>query len=110
MGMYDLFFVCITHNNHKIISGSRESINIWDATTYQLLRTLGGHTSIVSCVAISNDDMQIISGSSTGYIETGQLSTTLYGNRSHICAVTFSSDNRYFVTCNNVNVINIWDI
>ena len=47
-----------------IASGSYDkTIKIWNFTTYELITTLLGHTSIISSLDIRYDDQVIVSGS-----------------------------------------------
>ena len=56
--------VAYSPDSKSIVGGSWDySLRIWDATTYQPVATLEGHTSAVTSVAYSPDGTTIISGS-----------------------------------------------
>jgi WD40 repeat protein len=46
-----------SHNDKQIASGHQDhSINIWNAVTGELIRTLSGHTGSVESICYSSDD------------------------------------------------------
>ena len=45
--------------NQKIISSGNKCVNLWDINTGQLLHTLDGHTSYITSVTISIDNLKI---------------------------------------------------
>jgi WD40 repeat protein len=44
-------------------AGEDSTIRIWDATSWQLLRTLRGHTSVIMSLAFSPDGRRLVTGS-----------------------------------------------
>ncbi|KAL5364299.1 WD40-repeat-containing domain protein [Aspergillus floccosus] len=56
--------VAFSPDGRRIVSGCcSDTIKFWDAQTGSLLRTLEGHSYLVSSVAFSPDGQRIVSGS-----------------------------------------------
>ena len=70
-------------NDSKIVSGSMDNtVNIWNAVTGQIIKTLLGHTDSVNSVAWSHDGLRIVSGSFDNTVKiwnavTGQIITDI---------------------------------
>jgi len=106
-----------------IISGSYDStIKIWDFSTFELVKTLEGHTNSVNSVVISSDNKYIISGSYDHTIKIWDLSTfklvtTLEKHTGSVNSVTVSSsvkntdkfEKQYIISGSNDDTIKIWE-
>lgn len=71
---------------------------IWDYDTGQKLFTLQGHSSAITCVAISKDGTKVLTGSNDQSVKlwdlyTGKNIATFTNNTDNIIAVAFSLDN-----------------
>jgi WD40 repeat protein len=55
--------VAFSNDGTRIVSGSDESVRVWDASTGAELKVLNGHTERVWSAAFSSDGTLIISGS-----------------------------------------------
>lgn len=107
--------VAVSPNGRIIASGSNdETINIWDAKTGKLLRTLEGHTRGVNSVKIARDGNTIVSGADDGTIRvwngnTGELLRTLEGHEGRVNSVAIASDGRTIVSGSDDSTIMVWD-
>jgi WD40 repeat protein len=106
--------VCYSPDNKFIISGSDDySINIWNATSGKLIKTLH-EDSAIHCVCYSFDNKLIASASDGTNIKiwnanTGELCETLFGHTDTIFSVSFSTDNKLIISGSADNSIKIWD-
>ena len=107
--------IAISSNGQLIASGSGDkTINIWNARTGQLLRTLEGHDKRVNSVAIAADGSTIISGSDDQTVRvwngnTGELLRTLEGHRKGVNSVAIAADGRTIVSGSSDQNILVWD-
>ncbi|KAF8918650.1 WD40-repeat-containing domain protein [Mucidula mucida] len=92
--------VAFSVNGLKLVSGLDDSlIQIWNATTWELLHSLTGHTDAVSSVMFSHDGTWIISTLDDHSIRNQPVA--LKGHTNAVKFVAFSLDNKHFVS--------IWD-
>jgi TIR domain/WD domain, G-beta repeat len=77
-----------------------------------LLRTLTGHTHLVSSVAFSPDGQTLVSGSADNIklwnLSTGKVVRTLTGYRGAVSSVTFSPDGHTLASGGGDGTIKIW--
>ena len=91
------------------------AVEIWDAKSNKLLRSLTGHTSGVWGLAYSPDGTRIASGDNTGTVkvwdvETGELLFTLeHSTNSKIRALAFSRDGKYLASGTQNGTGKVWD-
>lgn len=102
----------------KIISGSFHEINIWDAKTGNLIKTLEGHEGAVLGVHVfedpSDQTAKIVSGGQDGTIKiwdftSGKLLKTLSRNQGGGISGVFVYKNKVVASSWN-GTIEIWDI
>jgi WD40 repeat protein len=77
-------------------------------------RVIDGHTSDVTCVAVSPDGQRIVSGSRDGTVRVWSIITLeelakLTQGQYYVCTITFSPDGARFVTSSVAGLIHIWD-
>ena len=89
--------------------GTDNNIQLWDAATGTLVRTLSGHTDDVSCIAFSPDGAMLVSGAG-GWDEPGEstiklwrvsdgmLLRTLDGHGYWVDDLAYSPDGLYVVS------------
>jgi WD40 repeat protein len=85
-----------------------KTVNLWDAKTGKLVRTLKGHLSPVHVVAFSPDSKLVASGSGTNGndknniklwdVETGTLKQELSQWRSDVKTLAFSPDGKFLAS------------
>ena len=87
----------------KIVSGSSDSVQVWDASTGAALQQLNGHTDPVNSVAFSHNGIYIVSGSSDKFVRVWDASTgaalqKLNGHTAQVNSVAFSHDGIHIVS------------
>ena len=86
--------VAFSPDGRRIVSGSGDTLKVWDATSGQETLTLKGHAHSVTSVAFSADGRRIVSGSAgrsgtgPGVLKvwdasSGQETLTLKGHTQH---------------------------
>ena len=80
-----------------------------------LIRTLTGHSSSVMAVALTRDNIYVVSGSSYNTIKVWELATgkeiiTLAGHSSSVIAVAISGDSQYVVSGSSDKIIKVWEL
>jgi len=109
----------LTIRNHKIISSGNKNIKIWDADSGQLINELkhggSGHCWITE-IAVSSDNLKIVSGTSNRSIKiwninTGELLKKI-SDSGFVSGIAFSPDNLKLISSNveNYENIKIWDV
>jgi WD40 repeat protein len=107
--------VAFSHNGTYIVSGSYDkSVRVWDAWTGKELKTLNGHTDIVTSVAFSSDGTRIVSGSDDWSVRvwdasTGKVLRVLNGHTDKVKSVAFSNDGTRIVSGSYDRSIRVWD-
>jgi len=108
--------VAFSPNGKQIVSGSYDSIKLWDAETGEKLqKPFKGHESGVSSIAFSPDGRQIVSGSYDNTIrlwdaETGeQVQQPLRGHENWVSSVAFSPDGKQIVSGSADNTTILWN-
>ena len=81
-----------------IVSGSGNKVQVWDASTGEMLNVLKGHTKSVTSVTFSNDKSWIVSGSSDKSVRlwdasTGVILKVLEGHTKGVLSVAISTRN-----------------
>jgi eukaryotic-like serine/threonine-protein kinase len=89
-------------------------LEVWDAHTGKLERTLKGHTLPVLSVAFSADGKRIASGSQDETVkvwdtQTGQPTLTLQGHTSEVKSVAFSADGTRIASGSEDKTVKVWD-
>ena len=106
--------VAFSNDGTRIVSGSHESVRVWDASTGAELTRLNGHTSSVRSVAFSSDGTHIISGSDDMSVRvwdalTGVQLTSLVGHTALVFSVAFSNDSTHIVSGSWDRSVQVWD-
>ncbi len=90
------------------------AVRIWDATLFQLVHVLQGHTERVASVAWSPDAKKLASGSWDNTVRiwdstTGCLSYLLKGHTGEVNSITWSPDGTRIASGGDDKTIRIWD-
>ncbi len=103
--------VAFSANGLKLVSGLDDSLIQRNATTWELLHSLTGHTDAVSSVMFSHDGTWIISALDDhsicvwNFTRVGNQPVALKGHTNAVKFVAFSLDNKYFVSVSTDNTI-----
>jgi sugar lactone lactonase YvrE len=105
--------VAVSPDGRFIVSGSDNTVKVWEAESGRLLRSLKGHTRSVNAVAVSPDGRFIVSGSSDNTVkvweaESGRLLRSLEGHTSWVNAVAVSPDRHLIVSGSDDHTIRAW--
>lgn len=99
-------------NRHVVSSSEDRTIRIWrlDGT---LVKTLTGHTEIVTSIRLIRDNQQLISSGLDKTIRTWEFSDIQYppiiGHSAEVTYVAFSVDQQYVLSCGNDGTVCLWD-
>jgi WD40 repeat protein/serine/threonine protein kinase len=91
-----------------------EEVQVWDAHTGQLIRSLSGHVGGLRCVVFSPDGRRIASAGLDQTIKiwdarTGDEVLTLRGHIDNITCLTFSADGHQLASASQDTTVRIWD-
>jgi WD40 repeat protein len=89
-------------------------IDIWNAMTGSLLRTLKGHTSSITTIAFSANSAKLLSGSGDRTIRLWELDTGITlrkfdGHSATVVSAEFSRGGAQIVSSSRDGTIRIWD-
>ena len=79
------------------------------------MNVLQGHTDYISCIAITNDQQYIVSGSDDKTIriwnlQKRQVEAVLSGHSDWVTGIAITSDNKYIVSCSHDKHLGIWNL
>ena len=104
-----------SHDGEKIISSSIDNtIKIWDAKTYKLIKTITGHTGPVRTAFFSSDDKYILSSSndSTARIWDARNYKEIkkfVGHNAIILSAKYDKTNERIVTSSSDGTVRVWN-
>jgi WD40 repeat protein len=95
-------------------AGGDKNVKIWEAATGRELRTLTGHTFIVSSVAYSPDGRRLASASWDQTVKVwdsadGKELRTFKGHTEAVAAVAFSPDGKRLASGGHDRAVKVWD-
>jgi WD40 repeat protein len=65
---------CVLYGTYKLISsGGDKSIKFWDLTTNECVRSMLGHSNVVTCLKLIENEQILLSGSFDGTIKVWEL-------------------------------------
>jgi serine/threonine-protein kinase len=108
--------VAFTPDGRRIAcAGFTKDVRVRDVATGEVLLTLTGHKSQVTCVTFSPDGQRLAAGSTYGAVNiwdaaTGRLLLTMHGQqRGGVSGLAFSPDGRRLVSTGTKDDPHVWD-
>ena len=111
----DIWTVAWSNDSEFIVTGGADNrVRVWNASTFDELGVLSGHTDVVQAVAISPDDRYVASASSDATIRiwdvhSGETMQVLSGHLGAVNAVNWSADGSHIVSASSDGLAIIWD-
>lgn len=107
--------VAIRADGSQLVSIAGLAATVHDAETGVVLTKLKGHTSPLTCVAVSRDGKWIVTGSEDGAARvwdaaTGAGLAELVGHSDRLNSVAFNSDSTWIVTASRDGSARVWSI
>ncbi len=107
--------VAFSPDGKRMVSGSLNDMQIWDATTGKAIGNRFGYTDRVNSLAFSPDGKHIVSGSDDMTVRvwdatTGQpIGKPLTGHTDRVNSVAFSPDGKRIVSGSEDKTVRVWD-
>lgn len=99
--------------SYLAVSSSCEDVQIWDARSSRLLRTMRGHRSRVGALAWNGH--LLTSGARDGELMNHDVrvaqhvTATLIGHSEEVCGLAWNEDGRQLASGSNDNTVCVWD-
>jgi hypothetical protein len=98
-----------------IATTAGNTVQLWEANSGRLLRTLGGHTSAVYSLCFSPGGWMLASGGAGWTVRVWDLNerremACLNGHSDTITSVAFSPDGRFLVSTSDDETVRLWDV
>ncbi len=99
-----------------IVTGGWDGrLRLWNVPELKLLDTLSGHTSIITCCAVSPDERFVITGSNDTTLRIWSLDhhkvlRIIEDSRSELGAITISPDGNHFAAAGSDAIIRIYSL
>jgi WD40 repeat protein len=107
--------VAVTPDGTKIICGSHDGVQIWNADNGELIANLPGSQGLIRDLAVTADGRKLLAASTDGLIRIWNLATMslhaeFAGHGAPLRAVTVTPDNRWAISGGHDNIIKVWDL
>ena len=110
--------VALTPDGKRAISGNGsedKTLKVWDLEASTCTATLLGHKQKVTCVALTEDGMQAISGSEDRALkvwdlEAGTSKRTLTGHAANVTTVALTPDGQRAISGSEDKTLKVWDL
>jgi|GEM_PF-5698463 len=104
----------ISFDDSLAVTSKNEQIHVWDLENLILLKTISGHTSFITSIAIGPDNKTIITGSEKNSLvcwdlNAGKVTRVLEGHNAKINAVTIST-NCLALSVSEDHKMILWDL
>lgn len=112
-GVCGLNSVCLSLDSRFALSGSDDTIKLWEIATGKCLHTFEGHTDSVVSVCFSSDSQFILSGSVDKTLKlwdviTGKCLHTFEGHTDIVNSVFLSPDGRFALSGSLDKTVKFW--
>lgn len=106
-------------NDGTVMANEGLTINIWNYSSKQLIRTLSGQhagTSVINDLVLSKDEQYLFSCTSTDNRilawnwKTGSVMKVFSGHTAGVLSLAVSADNLYLVSTGSDRTIRVWEI
>jgi len=110
----EVMSVAFSQDGSRVVSGSDDTVWIWNATTGEVEAELKGHISRVSSVAFSQNGSRVVSGSYENIVliwnaTTEKVEAELKGHTEAVNSVAFSQDGSRAVSGSDDKTVLIWN-
>jgi WD40 repeat protein len=107
--------VAFSPDGKRLATVAGSVAEIWDTTTTALLKTLQGHSNVITDLAFRRDGRLLVTGSADGTarvwnLATGTTLTELRGSGSVVESAVFSPRGRFVLTASADRTARIWDV
>ncbi|MYF98393.1 WD40 repeat domain-containing protein, partial [Candidatus Poribacteria bacterium] len=112
----DIKCISFSPDGNVLATGNQDgTIHLWDKVKGEHLRTLTGHTAVVTSISFSPDGKTLASGSKDKTIllwdvNTGEQRNTLRGHKKPIYSVSFSPDGKTLASGGDDKIVYLWDV
>lgn len=98
-----------------VLASDDQTLRVWDVASGVELRTLAGHSEVVSAVALSADGRIAISASLDRTLRVWEVASgrelhTIVGHRRGVNAVAISEHGRIAVSASDDQTLKLWDV
>ncbi|KAI9770023.1 MAG: hypothetical protein M1840_003735 [Geoglossum simile] len=107
--------IIFSPDSKLVASASNDgTVQVWDAATGAIIKTLKGYTGWISTVVFSPDSKLVASASNDGTVQVWDTATDavvqiLRGHTGRIRVVIFSPDSKLVASASNNSTIQVWD-
>ncbi|WP_146088227.1 NB-ARC domain-containing protein [Actinacidiphila yanglinensis] len=108
--------VAVSPDSTWLVTGGFDGIvQVWDAATGRIRRTLTGHTGLVHSVVVSPDGTWLATVDDEGIVRiwdaaTGHVRHTLTDPTDQMCSVAISPDGTWLATSGILGAVRLWDV
>jgi WD40 repeat protein len=108
-----IYAVTFSHD-HRLMASADTVIILWDATTFEPIRKLEGHTAVLRDLAFSADDKTLASASEDGTfrlwdVASGNLKVTRKDHTGQVKGVAYYPDGKTIATASGDRTVRTWD-
>ncbi|GHV67804.1 hypothetical protein AGMMS49928_05670 [Spirochaetia bacterium] len=112
---YSINAAAVSPSGRYLVTGSRDSLKVWDLSAGREFMTLNGHSDDITSVAYSRDGRYIVSGSEDKTVRlwdavTGKETRIFEIHDDIIKSVSFSNDGKWILSGSADGTAVIWDL
>ncbi|KJR43255.1 serine/threonine protein kinase [Candidatus Magnetoovum chiemensis] len=112
----DITSITYTHDGRHIIAGYMDwKINVFDAVTGVLIRSLKGHSDRINTLSVSSDNSYLLSASKDKTLclwdlESGRLEKTFEGHEKDVTSAVFAASDKAAISASKDSTIRAWSV